>query len=196
MNFVHLSHDTDAYFAETFHCPTPDSPGSECERTTQGDSAVARNVLGLYIEGTAAPLVIYLAEPAKAGSYTAWRYGAPDGIAAGFHLVQAPPFEETLEANRQRSERCRSAYADARLYVNKEHADRVHTRLVESAGLQIDNIDSDPFLQEAFQRRYAELSMEHCAMPKTELLSHTEPLQVRFLNEVPKKLPGDFPNLP
>jgi hypothetical protein len=32
--------------------------------------------------------VVYLADPAPPGSYTAYRLGAPDGLAAGYHLIK------------------------------------------------------------------------------------------------------------
>jgi hypothetical protein len=192
MHFALLSHDEDAYFVETFHCPASSSPTAECERTTQGDIAVRRNLQGSFIEGRAQPVVIYLAEPAKPGSYTAWKYGAPGGLSAGFHLFQFPPPNLSVEAVGNLSDSCRSAYGDALQQVRDEHPDRI--RPVIYAGLQIDNIHVDPILRDAFERRYAELSMEHCAMPTPDHVSQVEALKVRFSNPPPSRLTGDFPD--
>jgi hypothetical protein len=190
LHYAFLSQGEAAYFVESYHCPAASSRSPECERTTQGDIALRRNLQGSFIEGNAQPVVIYLAEPAKPGSYTAWKYGAPDGLSAGFHLFQFPPLDLRLEAARNRPESCLSAYGDARQHVVEEHPDRLHILTV--AGVQVDNIHLDAILRDALERRYAELSMEHCPMPTPEAVSHVEPLEVRFTNPTPKMLPGDF----
>ena len=41
LSYVLMSYDSDAYYIESYDCPSANSPSSECERTTQGDEARA-----------------------------------------------------------------------------------------------------------------------------------------------------------
>jgi hypothetical protein len=186
--YVFLSHDSDAYFAETFHCPSAHSPSSECERTTYGEIAVRRNFRGSFIEGSALPVVVYLAQPAKAGSYTAWKYGAANGLSAGFHLFRRPPLQFDLLGSLGERDPCKSARGNARRQTQEENIDRWVT--IEIGGVLFDNLEVDPVLREAYERRTAELTMANCPMPEIELISHTEPLEVRFSNPPPVTFDG------
>ena len=182
-HWAFLSYDDDAYYVESLHCPSIESSSDECERTSQGDVTVRRNLQGSFIEGRAEPAVVYLTAPAKAGSYTAWKYGSPDGLSAGFHLFQYPSFETITDRMRDRSASCRAAYGDALTQIREEYADRLHT--VEMGGLVVDNVYIDPVLRNAFESRLAELTMERCPMQMIEPVSHTEPLTVHFSNPAP-----------
>lgn len=183
LHFAFLSYDSDAFYLESLHCPSAQSRSEECERTTQGDAAVRRNLQGSFIEGRAQPAVVYLAAPAKPGSYTAWKYGSPEGLSAGFHLFQYPSFDATREALRKRSASCKSAMTDAALQIRKEYGERVHT--LDVNGVSVDNIHIEPILRDAYERRLAELTMEHCPTPMIEPVSHVEALEVRFSNPAP-----------
>jgi hypothetical protein len=177
-----LSRDSDAYFLETSRCPTSNALSDECERTTRGDVVVRRNTLGSFIEGKADPLVVYLAEPAKPGSYTAWKYASPEGLSAGFHLFQDPVWGRSAASTPPKLDSCKLASNDAYEQIRREMATRYYSITVEP-GVLLDNIELDPVLRDAYHRRAAELQMERCPLPDAPPVSHTESLEVRFVNE-------------
>jgi hypothetical protein len=131
-----------------------------------------------------------LAAPAKPGSYTAWKYGSPDGLSAGFHLFQYPSLDVAVEMLRNRSASCKWALNDATQQIREEYADRV--RVLDVEDMLVDNMHVDPVLRDAFERRLAALSMERCPMPMLEPVSHTEPLKVHFSNPPPARSFGDL----
>jgi len=184
-----FSSDVDAYFVESFRCPSRGSASDECERSTRGDITARRNYLGSFIEGSAEPSVVYLAEPAAAGSYTAWKYGSPDGLSAGFHLFSKLPFTlNTAPLDQREPGSCGSADDDAYVQVLEQHSDRYRMMIV--GGLAVDNIQLDPVLRETYERTLAELTMERCPMPEPEPISHTQPLKVLFSNDNPLTFSG------
>jgi hypothetical protein len=82
--------DGSRYYLKTWDC----EDGSDldtCDITADGDVTLLREMGGY--EGVFsladAVQVIYLSEPAAAGSYTAYRAFAPDGLAAGYHVRPA-----------------------------------------------------------------------------------------------------------
>lgn len=86
--YLRSAWDGSHYYARTFYCPTHGLPLSECQLTAKGDSQLLAsggdydNVFGVDENVQ----VIYLAEPARAGSYTAYLAGAPEGLDAGYHV--------------------------------------------------------------------------------------------------------------
>jgi hypothetical protein len=109
-------------------------------------------------------------------------------LSAGFRLFRTPPPQFDLLGRLGERDACKSARSDARRQTQEENSDRWESFSV--GGLLVDNLEVDPFLREAFERRAAELTMENCAMPEIELISHTEPLEVRFSNPPPVAFDG------
>lgn len=171
-----LDADSDAFHLETWHCPS--EPGAECVlESTEGDDSLALNDFGIFVEAEAEPVLVYLAEPAAPGSYTAWKYGArDDGLSTGFHLFDGPgPFERV---NVDATDSCRRARADAFIQISAEYGDRV--LIYNVSGLAISNVETDPVLNDAFERRLAELTMERCEPAHYAPISTNESISLKF----------------
>lgn len=118
------------------------------------------NSFGTFVKADSEPIVVYLAEPAAPDSYTAWKYSAHDGLSAGFHLFEGPRgFQVTVERTTS-PEPCRAVEVDAYNQICEELVgDFDHTDL---GPLTVSDVQSDPILNDAYQRRIAELTMERC----------------------------------
>jgi hypothetical protein len=87
--FISFVVDSSRFYVETYVCPTWLSKASECAMQSVGDPALKYEIFAETIVGVADdPLVVYLADPAPAGSYTAWLLGAAEGVSAGYHLFR------------------------------------------------------------------------------------------------------------
>ena len=96
--FAIASIDTPRYYYEHYTCPAGTLPQAMtgCQKTTAGDSTLgyefpsqeyqSESILGIASEFE----VLYLEQPVPAGSYTAWQWGAADGLSAGYHLFPPP----------------------------------------------------------------------------------------------------------
>jgi hypothetical protein len=92
------SQSSSRFYAEDYDCPTGETPLAECAKTSQGDATLQYESWSEFVLGASLDVeVVYLAEPAPAGGYTAWSLGAQDGLAAGYHLY-APRSAEHSQA--------------------------------------------------------------------------------------------------
>lgn len=104
MHFAVVSLLTPRFYYEAYACPPgtlPQFAKDECTKTSAGEPDVAlefggagegREYQSESVLGVARSVeVLYLEEPAPAGSFTAWQWGAADGLAAGYHLFATPP---------------------------------------------------------------------------------------------------------
>jgi hypothetical protein len=85
---VRMTRDGSRYYSEHHDCPALDAPVEACEVTSEGDPRLLAATGGFeHVYGVDERThVVYLAEPAPAGSYTAYLLAAPDGLDAGYHV--------------------------------------------------------------------------------------------------------------
>lgn len=97
---VVMSDSFDRYYYEHAECPNGTPSAEECTVTRGGDLTLLAETGGFEdVVGIASdPELVYLAAPAPAGSYTAWRLGAAEGLSAGYHLrTHEPVGDEAAE---------------------------------------------------------------------------------------------------
>ena len=132
--------DPDCY-EEQYCCPSSDNPNltvyscDECtlERTS-GDPRLKQQlwdeVVGLVDEYA----IVYLAYPAPKGSLNAYLLGAPDGLEAGYHLLEVTRFDESQPPDLAEQERLSECYRAARELAteryNRKHGTNHSTRAV------------------------------------------------------------------
>jgi len=80
--------DGEQCYSEELLCPEPDSPPSDCMLTAMGDPALKLEVWEHFAGLSENYMVIYLVEPAPAGSWTAAVLGSAQGLEAGYHLIK------------------------------------------------------------------------------------------------------------
>lgn len=87
------------YYFEQRDCPSFNAPPDQCQTQRGGDETLLTETAGFedVVAIAQDAEVVYLAEPAPPGSYTAYRLGAPDGLAAGYHLIKEAS-DEAYEA--------------------------------------------------------------------------------------------------
>ena len=99
-DYAVLSLSEPRFYYERYDCPPgtlPQFAMSECTKTSAGDPNMAfefpsTEYRSESVLGSADELeVLYLEEPAPAGSYTAFVWGAAEGLAAGYHLFAQRP---------------------------------------------------------------------------------------------------------
>ncbi|HMI90509.1 MAG TPA: hypothetical protein VK509_04055 [Polyangiales bacterium] len=89
------SQTSDRFYVEDYDCPTGETALADCAKTVRGDASLQYGSWSEFVVGASSDLeVVYLAEDAPAGSYTAWGLGAEDGLTAGYHLYAQRPPEE------------------------------------------------------------------------------------------------------
>lgn len=88
--------DGSRYYYEQLDCPNYDAASDQCQRRSGGDETLLTETAGFedVVAIAQNAELVYLAEAAPAGSYTAYRLGAPDGLSAGYHLRRQPSDEE------------------------------------------------------------------------------------------------------
>jgi len=85
---IRMNMDASRFYVERFTCPEGATGPSECTVTREGDASLRRENGGF--ESVVAMnddiQILYLAEPAPKGSYTAYRAGSIEGLPAGYHV--------------------------------------------------------------------------------------------------------------
>jgi hypothetical protein len=85
---LRMNADGSRLYIERFTCPEGAGGPSECAVTAEGDASLRRESGGF--ESVVAMnddiQILYLAEPAPKGSYTAYRAGSIEGLQAGYHV--------------------------------------------------------------------------------------------------------------
>ena len=164
---VYASLITGRYFVESFECPDSETPRESCARSSEGDAALEREVFE-FVAGWDVTQLVYLAEPAPPGSFTAWQYGSPDGLSAGYHVFSRDP--DPLS-------RCTNlAWNRARLEVDNRFGGKlVHDTAL---GVTYPAPEYEDAYQEELQRLSAQFRMESCDMPQVTELSAEDPLSI------------------
>ena len=82
---LRMTRDGQRYYSKRIACASKDN----CEETTSGDASLIPEAGGYERVYSASNqvMVMYLSEPAPAGSYTAYRALAPQGLSAGYHVL-------------------------------------------------------------------------------------------------------------
>lgn len=98
---TYCTQDEKRCYKETVVCPSMDSPPEDCKVESEGDRGIKdptwRSVAG-FSQNYA---VVYLKRAAPAGSVVAAGFGAPQGLAAGYHLMRTIVATPELEAERE-----------------------------------------------------------------------------------------------
>jgi hypothetical protein len=85
---MRISRDGSHFYGEQIDCLGPNTPVADCEKKTYGDPQLMAAGGGFeFVFGIDDNVqVIYFEQPAPAGSYAAYRAGAPEGLPAGYHI--------------------------------------------------------------------------------------------------------------
>jgi hypothetical protein len=85
---IRMTADGSRFYIERFTCPEGAAGPSECAVTREGDASLRRESGGWesIVAINSDIQILYLAEPAPKGSYTAYRAGSIEGLPAGYHV--------------------------------------------------------------------------------------------------------------
>jgi len=116
------SQTTDRFYVEDYDCPTGETPLAGCAKTARGDASLQYDSWSEFVVGASTDLeVVYLAEDAPAGGYTAWGLGAENGLPAGYHL-----YAPRAAADNQASAACASSvWPDALVEIKAQYEARI-----------------------------------------------------------------------
>jgi hypothetical protein len=157
------------YYALSQTCPVGAASADECTVTRGGDVALLSETGGYehVLAQVSDPQLVYLAAPAPAGSYTAYKLGAAGGLSAGYHLLKAP----AASADAQQEVAVREmavAETNAKHGTNYDELPQYvdASRAYRSAPAEVVN---------TFKRAHARLEMELLPLQKREVVSPTAP---------------------
>jgi hypothetical protein len=85
-SWLSISQDNERQYLETLDCAGSDSVLDDCSLSAEGDPALRYEYSDGIVGSAKGTAILYLADPAPAGSYSAWLLGRPDGMAAGYFL--------------------------------------------------------------------------------------------------------------
>jgi hypothetical protein len=174
---VWATRDSQRYYTEDYDCPQRESRAEECVLHTEGDVQLSRESVE-YIVGTDSKHVVYLAEAAPPGSFTAWRFGASDGLAPGYHLFA----NTSLIAQAKAQTDCRLAAVSR---ASSEAAETFRDHLVRSeVGLTVIEPEMADAYNQEMHRLEALYSMQSCDMPQIVEYSPAEPLMIAINRDV------------
>ena len=154
--------DGSRYFSKRITCASTPDP-TTCESTTEGDESLLAESGGFEsVFGHAEHIkVLYLSEPAPAGSYTAYKAWAPGGLPAGYH-VRKEPKSFSPDTNR---ENCGGGWIEEALaQTNALHGtsyDQLPSYLDDSIE---DNVAAPADVIRDYERISAQLEMEMCPL--------------------------------
>jgi hypothetical protein len=145
-------------FYETRECPSFSAPSEQCEVVRGGDETLLSETGGFenVVAMAGGVQVVYLAAPAPAGSYTAYIFGAPDGLSAGYHVLKDAASEELHAQGAARNAARRAAMVE----TNERFGTSYHFLPDRS----LDDIPAEsppPHIREAYQRTLARIEMEN-----------------------------------
>jgi hypothetical protein len=111
---------------------------------------------------------VYLAEPAPAGSYTAYLYGAPAGLSAGYHLYHTTDISWLHPTERVPEECYSSVEKQALVEFQKRYGDQYNVsafpflRSRDESGVVPDDV------YDAMRQIIGRLQMQECEIPERE----------------------------
>jgi hypothetical protein len=162
---------------ETYHCPDPTSSVEACELTSTGDAWVKREWYE-HVLGMTHSRVLFLVEPAPAGSFTAWRFGAPQGLPAGYHVFDAIDWHEqdtcVLEAYSRATQDALPQFEG-------------HFQYDPRIGLPTVEPEYAAAYNDEVERRSAKYQMESCDLPEVRPVSIHAVLSLHINSELPFK---------
>lgn len=197
MNYAIVSLTTPRFYYEDYECPVgtlPQLAKSVCKKTSAGDPSLAfefpsKEYLSESVLGTALDLeVVYLDQAAAPGSYTAWKWGAANGLSAGYHLFPSVP---QLPGVPPDDAECSSAaFAAAEQLNNEIYGARIKQMFgndytynaltaYRADGGSVLELPEDIYL--GARENEARLQMQHCPLkPRTELDPSAAPLSIEI----------------
>jgi hypothetical protein len=163
------------YYVQSQSCPMGAASADECTVTRGGDVALLSETGGYeqVVAQVYDPELVYLAAPAPAGSYTAYKLGATDGLPAGYHLVRAAP---PLAENEQQEwvEQMEAVRVMALAETNAQHGTNYEDELLLYLdGTKIRTAPAD--VVSTYRRAQARLEMELVPIQERELVSPSAP---------------------
>jgi hypothetical protein len=195
-DYVIASLTTPRFYYEAYECPVgtlPQLAKSVCNKTSAGDPSLAYEFPTLEefrsesVLGTALGFeVVYLDQAALPGSHTAWRWGAANGLSAGYHLIQlVPPLPGVPPDHVE----CMAAASTAAEELNNElYGPRIKQMFgddysynaltaYKADGGSVLELPEDIYL--GARENEARLQMQHCPLkPRTELDPSTASLSI------------------
>jgi hypothetical protein len=187
---------TPRFYHEAYECPVgtlPQFVKSVCSKTSAGDPSLAyefpsngehrsESVLGIAYDFE----VLYLDQAAPPGSYTAWKWGAANGLSAGYHLIQTVPLVpgvppdnvECMAAASRAAELLNGEMYGARIkqVFGDDYSYNALTAYRADGGSVLE-LPEDIFL--GARENEARLHMQHCPLkPRTELNPSAAPLSI------------------
>jgi hypothetical protein len=149
-------------------CPTGAASADECTETRGGDVALLSETGGYehVVAQVMDPELVYLTAPAPAGSYTAFKLGAPDGLPAGYHLLKILGADEPI---RQMIAAQEMALAE----TNAKHGTKYDELPQYYDGTEYRTAPAD--VVKTFKRALARLEMELVPLQKREEVSPSAP---------------------
>jgi hypothetical protein len=148
--------------------------------TTAGDAGLTRAAVE-YIVGFDALDVVYLAEEAPAGGYTAWMYGSADALSPGFHLFERQPtFFGLPESDRDAP--CEKASVTQAL-ADVTEAFSGHYVYIARAGVSAVELAYADAAYDFLKQRLARYRMELCSLPTVQAVSPDEELSITINRE-------------
>lgn len=177
---------TPRFYYEAYDCPPgtlPQFASTECTKSSAGDPSLAFEapIVELRSEsvlGTAAEVeVLYLEEDAAPGSYTAFVWGAANGLSAGYHLFPVLPLPE--DGPTERALCLSELFDDSERIINEQFGARIRQEFGEdftynsltarnSDGSSVLELPDDIYL--GAQEIMARLEMERCVFEPREPL--------------------------
>jgi len=188
---IGLGSDEECY-QKLLNCPAPDSPAADCaEVESEGDSDIPKQPW-VSIQGLSENYyILYLKQPAEAGSQVAIAFGARQGLGAGYHLIAARRLPESEQANiegcKLRAERLALDRYNGKHGVSLElqELERLNCKERESGGLHCNYSES-----REFWTLYADAAFElECPTGTKDLSPASNPIAVQLGRSALQDLP-------
>lgn len=171
--------DSQRFYKAVYQCPDANSPKDDCSMSTLGDPSVQREFYEDVL-GRDRTQVVYLADPAPRGSFTAWKYGATNGLSAGYHLFAY----QGLLSSSDPTFKCRTD-AGSRAVNDTFNQFGGHFEEDADAGVAVIDPAYEKEYYEALERRTAEYEMHDCPMPTVMELSADQALSITINRDSP-----------
>jgi hypothetical protein len=198
--------DGERSYAQSYRCPagTPFYDPDRCTESRAGDETLLFETYAEGVVGAARdPLVVYLAQPAPAGSFTAWELGSADALGAGYHVFVRPTPDEMNERfacqgevfNPTAFDEIRATYGERVREEFGEGAELLHPGVLVPRGGTFVYEDLPEDITAGANRILADYEMANCPMPQ---LTRLDPLtqDVSLTIDVYEGAPRGWPGAP